>query len=150
MLAKPLTAGMAADRVPPPPSAAPPLSPANQLEYDVILTFRPAIDDKGTTQLRGRSFCARGISEEGFVRDVLSSLEPELARSLIKISLCQMWGERDRPEPWLVPRQGKFYFNPDVNEDADTVRWDQFRNQFVSDAAQEKDRQDSPGAAGLT
>jgi hypothetical protein len=38
---------------------------------------------------------------------------------------------------WLLPRGGKFFFNPTVNRDADTVRWDQLRNQIVSEAKEE-------------
>jgi hypothetical protein len=62
-------------------------------------------------------------TEEGLVRFALQGFTPEEAGSLTKLSVCQTGGAIPK---WLLARGGKFYFNPDVNPDADTRRWAEF------------------------
>jgi hypothetical protein len=52
--------------------------------------------------------------------------------SLVKISTCQI-REKDKDQDflWHSKRDGKWYFNPDVNDDRDTKFWFKKRNEFI-------------------
>ena len=74
--------------------------------------------------------------ESEFVQAVLSGLQVAEAKELVKISVCQLIKAASEPLlGWITPRNGKFYFNPDVNGDADTVAWAAFRDKFVRDVS---------------
>jgi hypothetical protein len=86
--------------------------------FDVILTFRVF------EQTFLNPFAVpKGISEAGFVQAVFAELDDEKLAELVKISACMHYASGEEIESWIPPREGKFYFNPEVNDDEDTVRW---------------------------
>lgn len=67
-------------------------------------------------------------NEEGFVERIMSELAVHELENLVKLSVCHMLGKDEAPCEWLMARQGKFFFNVDVNSDPDTAKWNDVRN----------------------
>ncbi len=65
----------------------------------------------------------KGRSEDVFIGQALAELEPEELEQLIKISVCQHNVTAETAEPWILRRNGKFFFNDDRNPDVDTRHW---------------------------
>ncbi len=98
------------------------------ISLECIYSFR-----SGTQHIETLNFPARPDSEEDAVRAMLQRLEPQDAVDLTKISVCQLVQDDDEePLPWLLKRNGKFYFNTDVNMDEDTARWHCSRCRFLN------------------
>jgi hypothetical protein len=74
----------------------------------------------------------RELTEEQFVSSILETLRLESinARDLCKISACFMSDESLYPK-WMDSRLGKFYFNDDINEDADTKKWAEYKSRAL-------------------
>jgi hypothetical protein len=72
----------------------------------------------------------KNIGEEDFVRKILENLDNDV-RSLIKISSMPLNCEFEDIPSYLHHRQGKYYFNTDVNKDDDTKKWYEFKNNFI-------------------
>ncbi len=86
--------------------------------FDVILSFRER------EQIFLDPFIVpKGISEAGFVQAIFAELNDADLAELVKISACMHYTADELLEGWIPPRHGKFYLNPDVNDDEDTVRW---------------------------
>jgi hypothetical protein len=61
-------------------------------------------------------------TDEAFLTQVLPFLEPEELDELEKISTCMMFVESEEElPPYLAQCGGKYFFNTDVNKDADTA-----------------------------
>ncbi len=91
--------------------------------FDVIVTFRER------EQLFLDPFVVpKGIPEPGFVQAVFAKLDDDELDELVKISVCMHFTPAEVLEAWIPPRQGKFYFNPETNDDEDTIRWASQKN----------------------
>ena len=69
------------------------------------------------------------IDEESFITEVLKCLKK--VDELIKLSVCQFCENENEIMGWLLPRNGKYHFNVDINEDDDTKYWNNFRNKYI-------------------
>jgi hypothetical protein len=95
-----------------------PSPPKSKCIFDLILTFRDL------EQIFINPFAVpKGISEAGFVQAVFAELDDEKLAELVKISACIHFTPGEEIESWIPPREGKFYFNTEVNDDEDTIRW---------------------------
>lgn len=67
-----------------------------------------------------------------FLASVFSEFEnkDELA-ALIKMSCCQLLAKDEEMFPFLKDRDGKYFFNDDLNMDEDTKNLRKFRDNFV-------------------
>lgn len=90
---------------------------------EFIFTYNNDID-----QVIRREYFDNNLTEEEFMTKVLKELVSDV-KNLIKISTCQMCAKKDCLK-FLLQRNGKYYFNTDVNKDDDTKHWDNFRNNF--------------------
>lgn len=64
-----------------------------------------------------------GLTEKKFLYILFSAFEDsdlDLLADLAKISCCQQVKTGDQLFPFLAERNGKFYFNPEINDDPDT------------------------------
>jgi len=63
--------------------------------------------------------------------EIVSEYDIRYLFFLTKISTCQI-REKDKEQDfrWHEKRNGKWYFNPDVNDDKDTKFWFKKRNEF--------------------
>jgi hypothetical protein len=115
--------------------------------FDVIYTF------DGLGQEFEDITTSKGAPEATFVKLLLNGLNLMQVEKLVKISICQYADDDADLEPWLMPRHGKFYFNPDVNDDPDTKHWAAFRDKYLADrraaqaAAASKQKASPPVAA---
>jgi len=90
------------------------------ITYHLIYTF-----DRMQQEMQEVSF-EYGISEEEFVQKLLEGLTDHELRCLVKISCLQLCEKqvREGTEPWLLGRNGKFYFSTtDYVPSEDTKRW---------------------------
>lgn len=78
---------------------------------------------------------ARGVTEDAFIVAALAELAPNELRQLVKISACQLGVGAQAAEPWILHRNGKFFFNPDVNPDADTRHWTDVKQRALENRA---------------
>jgi heme-binding NEAT domain protein len=104
--------------------------------YEVILSFDDAPQE--FTELEARP----DTPEEIFVANIITGAGRN-ASQLVKISTCLTEiTKNDVAIPktefqtfslpaYLAMRNGKYFFNSDVNEDADTVRWRGFRDGII-------------------
>lgn len=81
--------------------------------FDVIYTFRE------TGQLRGQVTFAGKPSEAQMLKGLLNGLSTRQTHELVKISTCQLYVGEDGVLPWVKdnPREGKYYFGFDFDED---------------------------------
>jgi hypothetical protein len=71
-------------------------------------------------------------NEEKFLRIILNCIDETSIKELVKISVCQNIKKSQLEViEWLIDRDGKYYFNYDVNNDADTKRWHDFKNNYL-------------------
>jgi hypothetical protein len=95
-------------------------------KFDLIYSFNEA--DQVFLDLATE----KGIPEEAFVGQALAQLEPEELEDLIKISVCQLNVTAETAEPWILRRNGKFFFNDDRNTDVDTRHWASVKAQAIA------------------
>lgn len=110
-----------------------------RLIYNIILTF------DGQEQEIFDMSVVPNLTEEEFVAAVFACAPTSIA-NLVKISSCMtsiLSPGTTTPQPfteqeakkyfptYMEARNGKFYFNPDVNTDADTKKWFDYRNAHV-------------------
>jgi hypothetical protein len=70
--------------------------------------------------------------QEQFMKLLLYSLELDELRSLLKISCCQLYqDEHSELLSYLADREGKYYFNVDINDDSDTKYWYDFKTNYI-------------------
>lgn len=104
---------------------------AQTTSFDIIFTYSEREQEHGRLSLDGP---APMITEYGFLAAILQTLDDEEALELIKLSVCLISNDpsdNDAPS-WLIPRNGKFFFNPEVNRNADTLAMAAFRDTFVA------------------
>lgn len=103
------------------------------LTFNVIITYD---GDKGQDILDIE--LPKGMPEDAFVLDILSTAGWDMAK-VTKISTF-LTGAEGVPAgeslaahlpAYLHARNGKYYFNTDINKDADTARWRGFRDGFL-------------------
>ena len=70
--------------------------------------------------------------EKPFIISILRELPLERLKDLVKISLCQVENCKYLLLDWLMARNGKYYFNTEVNDDEDTKSWNRFTNGLLS------------------
>lgn len=75
------------------------------------------------------------ITEEEFLRQAFTKLGDD-GKQLCKISLCQHISKENNPHlkyiEFLLKRNGKYFFNCDINKDDDTKKWSEFKEQYYS------------------
>lgn len=100
-----------------------------KFSVNLILTFKEIEQEIYTTSF------SRTLSEEEFIEKILIHCGKD-AHQLEKISCCIY---EDKNEPFkceqlitdILARNGKYYFNTDVNKDEDTQEWSDFRDDVV-------------------
>lgn len=70
-------------------------------------------------------------NEARFLTIVFNCLDENSIKELVKFSVCHYPGDSDPQLLWLLDRQGKYYFNYGVNDDADTKRLYDFKNKYL-------------------
>ena len=97
----------------------------NLFKFEVIVSF-----DKDDMEQFFMDVQVSAMPEEDeFIDRVLSNFSKPELEHLCKLSVCQI--RRDQNDlicPWILARNGKFFFNVDVNTDADTAKWNDARN----------------------
>jgi hypothetical protein len=72
------------------------------------------------------------LNEIDFINHILEGLPTHYLFHLIKISACHIGADEEHPYPkWMKKRNGKFYFNTDINGDKDTKFWNRKRNECL-------------------
>jgi len=73
------------------------------------------------------------ITMDQFLKEMFKTLTNEELAELVKFSCCQnTQSKNEKILPFLLETNGKFYFNPDVNNDQETIKCDQLRNDYLS------------------
>ena len=73
------------------------------------------------------------LTEENFLIAVFTSLGKDFGEHLIKLSLCHYTQTDDEESiTWLMNRNGKFFFNININKDSDTLKWYNFKQNFYN------------------
>lgn len=101
----------------------------HEVVFDLIFTF-----ESNNPQERLLMFFPEDITEDEFLALIFNELG-NMTRYLVKISCCQMYCSTDVKNSNVVKfsldRNGKYYFNVDINNDADTRRLNKIRLAFV-------------------
>jgi hypothetical protein len=96
------------------------------VKIQVIASFRTQ------EQLMLEIQMSNSISERDFLKCIFAELTTSELLDLIKFSTCQMVENLDEPFlPFLLTNIGKFYFNPDINEDKETMKYYQWKNDYL-------------------
>lgn len=94
------------------------------LTFQVIATFENYEQDIFEFDLINKD----NIDENSFIIEVFRCIEHH--DDLTKLSICQ-FSKNNNFIDWLIKRNGKYYFNTDINEDDDTKYWNDFRNKYI-------------------
>jgi hypothetical protein len=70
-------------------------------------------------------------NEEKFIHDILDELDDEEIKQLIKFSICHIAKNKYEPLKWLYDRNGKYYFNYEINNDDDTKKWNELKVNYL-------------------
>jgi hypothetical protein len=95
----------------------------NKVYFELILTFQ------NKPQEFMYMMFDNNVDEDQFINEILKKIDTD-CEDLIKISSCQFY---TNVVPWLnflKPRNGKYYFNDDVNEDDDTKKWANIKRDY--------------------
>jgi hypothetical protein len=71
-------------------------------------------------------------NEKKFITSILECLSLNEVEDLIKLSICHYAKTKDEYISWLMNRNGKYYFNYDINDDDDTKNWYEFKNNYLN------------------
>ena len=100
------------------------------MRFNIIASFKELDQDIIDIDLPDAIYTKE--DEEQFIRIILNCIDKESVKQLIKLSV---WKNIKKSQcegiQWLMDRDGKYYFNYDVNNDADTKRWDDFKNNYL-------------------
>lgn len=91
--------------------------------FNVILTFSSIEQHIFNIEINSK------VTEEDFVNQIFDELSRGEIVDLIKISICQMLDTEI--VDWLMKRNGKFYFNIEINKDNDTQKWYDFKINYL-------------------
>ena len=95
--------------------------------YEIIATFRELEQIMFHVSFHKKP---RKIKEHEFISTCFDALQRDELRELVKFSCCQT---TPGPLPkYILNRNGKYYFNPDVNNDDDTHYWSQYRDDYIA------------------
>lgn len=97
--------------------------------FDFICSFDDT-NNQVSFQLHYTKKRAIMLKEGEFLKDVFATLTPRELRHLVKISVCQDTTHLPLVS-FLAKRNGKFYFNPDVNPDDDTCNLAHFKASYM-------------------
>jgi len=103
--------------------------------YDIICTF------KDKEQIRFNLFLYENsdqITEELFIKKILDKLYINEIRSLIKLDCSQFYTDNCDLLYFINNRNGKFYFNSIENNDLDTIYWNKFKLNYISNKKRNK------------
>ncbi len=96
------------------------------LAFQVIATFEDDIEqDIFNFELQ----YLENIDEKSLLKIIFQSLEN--LEKLEKLSICQLNCDRINWLEWLLKSNGKYYFNISVNNDEETLYWNNFRNECL-------------------
>ena len=100
------------------------------MRFNIIASFKELDQDIIDIDLPDAIYTKE--DEEQFIRIILNCMDQESVKQLIKLSVCQNIKKSQLEViQWLMDRDGKYYFNYDVNNDADTKRWYDFKNNYL-------------------
>ena len=98
-------------------------------QFDIICTFEKSEQAMFVCNVPNMDATC---TDETFVMCVLSQLTTDECEQLLKLSVCQLTQNDDEEQlPCLAARNGKYYFNKDVNKNDDTVMLDKLRASIV-------------------
>ncbi len=93
------------------------------LTFQVIATFNDDIEQ----DIFNFDLDIKNIDEKSLLKIIFNSLEN--LEKLEKLSICQLNCSRENCLKWLMKSNGKYYFNTDINDDEETLYWNNFRNE---------------------
>lgn len=73
-------------------------------------------------------------NEEKFIYYILDQLDDNEIKDLIKLSICNISKTKSQPLKWLYDRNGKYYFNYEINNDDDTKKWYQLKLDYLKNS----------------
>jgi negative regulator of genetic competence, sporulation and motility len=73
-------------------------------------------------------------NEEKFIYYILDQLDDNEIKDLIKLSICNIAKTKSQSLKWLYDRNGKYYFNYEVNDDDDTKKWYQLKLDYLKNS----------------
>ena len=71
-------------------------------------------------------------NEDIFMKVIFENLDNDEIKELTKLSICQIIKNKDEIIDWLFDRNGKYYFNCELNDDPDTKKWGEFKNNYLN------------------
>jgi hypothetical protein len=71
-------------------------------------------------------------NEDIFMKVIFDNLEFDEIKELTKLSICQTFKNKDEIMDWLIDRNGKYYFNYELNDDSDTKKWYEYKNNYLN------------------
>jgi hypothetical protein len=95
------------------------------IQTQIILTFS---GNKGQKILE--ISYKKDVSEEEFISDIFKNLSRNELENLVKISVCLMCLEQEA-FPFILENNGKYYFNIDVNDDDETIKWYNYKTKYI-------------------
>jgi len=72
-------------------------------------------------------------NELRFLAVIFNCMDKDSLEELVKLSVCQHLKSHSDAIQWLINRDGKYYFNYDVNNDEDTKYFHEFKNFYIKD-----------------
>lgn len=97
----------------------------NKISVEFLFTYYDKEQEIWTTEV------PRNISQSDFMLFIFNELGKENVNSLLKISTCQYGLKNiDQAIKFLMDRNGKYYFNTEVNNDDDTKYWEDFKKTY--------------------
>ena len=100
---------------------------SNKEYVDVIMTF------ESTSQMHFEIKVPHKLSEEDFIGFIISTLDKDQLLDLIKISLCLYYAIGMHCYDYIFQTNGKYYFNINVNNDPETHKWNNYRNNIAAE-----------------
>ena len=73
------------------------------------------------------------LNEEEFLYTLFDTFsnELDLLKDLCKLSCCQFVNKKEDAYGYILRRNGKYYFNPEVNQDDDTKNLRKMLNDYI-------------------
>jgi hypothetical protein len=96
------------------------------LSFHIISTFEDGEQDIFEFELKK----LENIDEKSLLKIIFKSLEN--LEKLEKLSICQLNSTKENCLEWLLKTNGKYYFNINVNDDEETLHWNNFRNEYIN------------------
>ena len=68
--------------------------------------------------------------ENKFLYEILDAIDYDV-KNLIKLSICHIAKNKYEKLNWLYDRNGKYYFNYEINNDDDTKKWNELKVNYL-------------------